>query len=101
MYDHIGWYPGWSGDARLWATRAREARWVVRPEPMARAIVVMPPSYVGNSLGHVAFVEWVDYSSAFATGARITISEMNAPTWNKRTQRTLDHHASFQYLLLP
>jgi surface antigen len=112
--QHIGWYPGWSGDAGAWATNAKAAGWLVRPEPMARSIVVIPPytTYdeysspyaVGikglnsGSFGHVAFAEHVEYD---ASGAWIYVSEMNRDNNGGFDYAWMHHQWPFQYILVP
>jgi CHAP domain len=98
LLQHIGWYPGWGGNAKDWATNAANAGWTVRPEPMERAIVVLPSS---NPNGHVAWVEHVEYH---ADGAYIYISEMNANGLANScavTYRLIKHQVDFRYILSP
>ena len=74
-------YIPWSGNAISWLDNAKKYGFSTGKTPVAGAIIAtkeLPGS------GHVAYVE-----SVSADGKWITISEMNAPYWGKKTVRTL------------
>ena len=74
-------YIPWSGNAISWLDNAKKYGFPVGKTPVAGAIIATKelPGY-----GHVAYVE-----SVSSDGKWVTISEMNAPYWGKKTVRTL------------
>lgn len=74
-------YIPWSGNAISWLDNAKKYGFSTGKTPVAGAIIATKelPGY-----GHVAYVE-----SVSADGKWVTISEMNAPYWGKKTVRTL------------
>lgn len=95
----VGGYPSWSGNAYQWATNAINAGWVVRPEPMPRSVFVFQPYQGTNSaLGHVGWVDWVEYRS---DGAYLHTTEMNARSWNVWSNEVRRVPSGARFILVP
>lgn len=95
MYDAIGRYPGWNGDAISWATNAARAGWLVRAEPMAHTIFVMP-----YGVGHVGWVDSVEYRP---DGVYIHTTEMNSygNLDGKVYNLVRKNNSAMRYILVP
>lgn len=95
----VGAYPNWSGNAYQWRDNAARAGWLVRPEAMPRSVFVMQPNDgTSSSLGHVGWVDWVEYRS---DGAYIHTTEMNARglgVWSNEVRKVLP---SMRFILIP
>jgi len=101
FHDATGKYPAIYGNAKDWATSARNAGWTVVADALPRSIVVFQPGVQGANAtnGHVAWVDSVDYRS---DGRYINITEMNVNgvgVWSRRAG--VKDVAGMSYILAP
>ncbi|KAK9701945.1 hypothetical protein K7432_011490 [Basidiobolus ranarum] len=68
-YELTCWHTQWWGDARTWASKARQFNgWVVSNRPRGPSIIVIQPGYQGcGAPGHVAVVERINNDGSVYT----------------------------------
>jgi len=98
LHRATGRYPGWFGNAKDWARGARG--WIVRPEPMAHSVFVYPAGLDSSPLGHVGWVDSVEYA---ADGVYLHTTEMNG--WHgglyRWSHERTKYERTMRFILVP
>ncbi len=98
MYDAIGAYPGWGGNALVWATNASRTGWTVSQFPMVNSIFVSQPGYgTPSSEGHVGWV-----TNVSSDGRSFSATEMNVSgLYSLYRGRSHDLNSTMRFVLIP
>ncbi|HET8813953.1 MAG TPA: CHAP domain-containing protein [Solirubrobacterales bacterium] len=92
-------YPTWSGNAWEWDDNAEDQGWTVTKAPAPRSVVVFEPGVQrASGLGHVAWVESISYRS---NGWYLNVKEMNFPTFDVVSSRSVKHVPKMRYIWAP
>lgn len=98
-----GFWPYWTGDAGQWSTTASRYGYTVTTVPMARSIIVFPPTST-NRYGHVGWVSSLSQSSSGAVTLNILEENYDGsgdyPTGHIRA-RSLPASFSYRYIPAP
>jgi surface antigen len=82
------------GNAVTWASIAAAAGLAVGEQPTAGAVLWHRNTYIAGGYGHVGFVEKIN-----SDGSAL-VSDMNYPSWNAVTYRTIPPEEFSQYLFI-
>jgi hypothetical protein len=98
LHRATGKYPGWFGNAKDWAAGAKG--WLVSSKPMAHSIFVYPSGLDSSPLGHVGWVDSVDYRP---DGVYLRTTEMNG--WHgglyRWSHERTKYRRTMRFILVP